>query len=239
MIFRSVFWYTHLLFSVIGRTPLLWKMRRLKETTPPPIYDQMIHEIAQKWSVDQIRWSGSRFHVIGAENLPEKGPVLYVANHQSIYDVGVFTAYLPFPKGFIAKKEILKLPLIRTWMKEMGCIFLDRASVKNAAHAILEGIALLKGGHSMVVFPEGHRSRGGPPGEFKAGSFKLATKAKVPIVPVTIDGSYKAMEANHFLIRPADIFITIHPKIETAGLSREETLLIPEKVKAVILSALP
>ena len=90
----------------------------------------------------------------------------------------------------------------------------------------------------MVIFPEGTRSKCGQIGEFKAGSFKLATKAKVPIVPITIDGTYKLLEANRGRIRPADVRVTIHPAIQTEGISREEEYALPERVKGIISSVL-
>ncbi|MDR3239873.1 MAG: 1-acyl-sn-glycerol-3-phosphate acyltransferase [Clostridiales bacterium] len=239
LLLRSILWYAHFVISVITLTPRLILLRKKKNTTPPGAYAENVYNTAYRWSQSQIKWSGSRFHVAGLENVPANGPVLYVANHQSIFDVGVFLAYLPFPKGFIVKAEVLKLPLVRSWIQEMESVFMDRQSIKNSARAILKGIETLKSGHSMVIFPEGHRSRGGPPGEFKAGSFKLALKSKAPIVPVTIEGTYKALEANHFLVKPADITVTVHPPVETADLTREEALQIPEKIKNMILSALP
>ena len=90
----------------------------------------------------------------------------------------------------------------------------------------------------MVIFPEGTRSKGDEMGEFKAGSFKLATKAKVPIIPVTIKGSYKLMEANGNKIKPDMVEIFIHPEIPTADLSKEELSNLPEKVKSIIGSKL-
>ncbi|MEG2842222.1 MAG: lysophospholipid acyltransferase family protein, partial [Ruthenibacterium sp.] len=90
------------------------------------------------------------------------------------------------------------------------------------------------GGKSMIVFPEGTRSKGGPMGEFKSGGFKMACKAKAPIVPVVIDGSYKIMEANGNWMRPAHVNITILPPIATAALTREEQKALPQKVAQMI-----
>ena len=90
-----------------------------------------------------------------------------------------------------------------------------------------------------MIFPEGTRSKHDQMGEFKHASFKLATKPGVPIVPVTIDGSYKIMEQNHNKIKPAHVKLTIHPMVTTKGLSKEELEALPDQVANTISSALP
>ena len=115
---------------------------------------------------------------------------------------------------------------------------MDRSSLKKSAAAIIEGVNILKNGYSLVIFPEGTRSKGGPMCEFKAGSFKLATKAKVPIVPVTINGSYKLMEANNNMIKPAEVDLYIHPMIETYNLTKEEEKQLHTVVENIIKSKL-
>jgi len=131
-----------------------------------------------------------------------------------------------------------KIPVVRTWMGLMHCVFMERGNLRKAAEAISEGIKILKSGYSMVLFPEGTRSKGNHMNEFKAGGFKLATKPEVPIVPVTIKGSYKLMELNNSKIKPAEIEIYIHPMIPTENLTREEEGNLPDRVKAIIQSKL-
>ena len=110
--------------------------------------------------------------------------------------------------------------------------------MRKSAEAIVEGISTLKNGYSMVVFPEGTRSKGGEPRAFKAGSFKLATKSKVPIVPVTIDGSYKLLEAYDRNIKYAPIKVTIHPSIDVTALTKEEINELPNTVRDIVLNSL-
>ncbi len=93
-----------------------------------------------------------------------------------------------------------------------------------------EAAALLEQGKSVIVFPEGTRSKGERMGEFKPGAFKMAFSAKAPIVPVAVDGSYKIMEANHNLMKPGHVNLTILPPIETAGLDRAAQKALPEQV---------
>ena len=185
-----------------------------------------------------IKLSDSTVNVHGLENIPE-GPVLFVSNHQSNMDIAIICGFIDKPKGFIAKKELKKLPLINKWITLAGSIYLDRENPRKSMEGILEGIKTLKNGHSLVVFPEGTRSRGDKMGEFKSGSFKLATKSKVPIVPLTIDGTYWVMEANKILIKPSNINFYVHKPIYTDKLSKEEITKLPETVEHIIRSKLP
>jgi 1-acyl-sn-glycerol-3-phosphate acyltransferase len=95
----------------------------------------------------------------------------------------------------------------------------------------------VKQGYSLVIFPEGHRSKGGPVQKFKSGSFKLAFRSEVPIVPVTIDGTWHLFEEKR-KPNPADIKITYHPPIQTKGLTKEEQQKLPETVQQIVESAL-
>jgi 1-acyl-sn-glycerol-3-phosphate acyltransferase len=147
-------------------------------------------------------------------------------------------AYINKFKGFIAKKEIQKLPIISSWMRNLKCVFMDRKNIRQAVEAINEGVEILKQGYSTVIFPEGTRSRSDNMGEFKAGSFKLATKSGAPIIPVTIKGSYKLFEANGRMVKPADVEVIVSPPVQTANLSREEVNILPERVKEIIESNL-
>ena len=185
-----------------------------------------------------IKLSDSTVNVHGLENIPE-GPVLFVSNHQSNMDIAIICGFIDKPKGFIAKKELKKLPLINKWITLAGSIYLDRENPRKSMEGILEGIKTLKNGHSLVVFPEGTRSRGDKMGKFKSGSFKLATKSKVPIVPLTIDGTYRVMEANKILIKPSNINFYVHKPIYTDKLSKEEITKLPETVEHIIRSKLP
>ncbi len=185
-----------------------------------------------------IKLSDSTVNVHGLENIPE-GPVLFVSNHQSNMDIAIICGFIDKPKGFIAKKELKKLPLINKWITLAGSIYLDRENPRKSMEGILEGIKTLKNGHSLVVFPEGTRSRGDKMGEFKSGSFKLATKSKVPIIPLTIDGTYRVMEANKILIKPSNINFYVHKPIYTDKLSKEEITKLPETVEHIIRSKLP
>jgi 1-acyl-sn-glycerol-3-phosphate acyltransferase len=120
-------------------------------------------------------------------------------------------------------------------MEYINCVFIDRNDIRQSAKAILEAATKVKEGCSMVIFPEGTRSRSSNHiGDWKAGAFKVATKAKAPIVPVTFFDSYKVLEGNKMRIRPANVGIIFHDPIYTAELPRDELSELPEKVKNII-----
>ncbi|MET3574906.1 lysophospholipid acyltransferase family protein [Bhargavaea ullalensis] len=151
--------------------------------------------------------------------LPE-GPVLFVANHEGNFDVPVLISALPKPFGFMSKAEVKKLPVIRKWMVEMNCVFIERADRRSAVRAIREMSDKLRAGHSMLIFPEGTRSRGHGLGEFKSGFVRVAKDAGVPVVPVAIRGTSAIMEQNGNWIRPATVTVDILGAIQPVSIKQ-------------------
>lgn len=235
---RTIAWYSNFAVTLAFTAPKLYKARRLSEAGMSAELEQYVHKIASDWAMKQVKMSGAKVKIYGEENIPNDMPVLFVSNHQSNFDIALFMSFIDKPKGYISKIEMTKIPVLRTWMEYMNCVFMERGNLRKAAEAISEGIKILKSGYSLVLFPEGTRSRGDMMNEFKAGGFKLATKSKVPIVPVTIKGSYKLMEQNNSKIVPAEVEMYIHPMIETANLTREEETELSDRVKAIIQSKL-
>jgi len=235
---RTIAWYTNFALSLVGKIPQIYKVQSLEKNGKTRESIDYIHKVTSKWAKNHVNMSGAKVTIHGSENVPKDIPVVFISNHQSNFDIALFMSYIDKPKGYIAKIEMNKIPILRTWMEYMNCVFMDRSNIRKSAEAIVEGVNIIKGGHSLVIFPEGTRSKSDKLGEFKAGSFKLATKSKAPIIPVTIKGSYKLMEANNNKIKPAEVEIFIHPMIETKNLIKEEADALPEKVKSIIQSKL-
>ncbi|MDF2878177.1 MAG: 1-acyl-sn-glycerol-3-phosphate acyltransferase [Clostridia bacterium] len=235
---RTVMWFISFAVTLIGTIPKLWHVKSLESRGKQEECEKYIHQVTSKWARGTIKHSGSTIQVHGIENIPQEGAVVFISNHQGNFDIPILISYIDKPKGFIAKIETLRIPIVRNWMHLIHCIFMDRSTLKGSAGAIIEGINLIKNGHSLVIFPEGTRSKGIQMGEFKSASFKLATKPKVPIVPITINGSYKIMEQNNNKIKPAKVDLYVHPAIETKDLSKEELEQLPEKIYKLIASKL-
>ncbi len=236
--FRTIVWFSYFWFYLIKIMPGYFKANRLLKEGKIKERDMLVGSVASKWAKDLLKMAGARVKVIGAENVPLDRAVLFVSNHQGNFDIPILLGYIDKPKAFIAKVEMLKIPILRTWMKQMNCVFLDRLDLRQSLRVMNEATEYLKKGYSMVIFPEGTRSKGETMGEFKAGSLRIAIKANVPIVPVTIKGSFKLMEQNGFIIKPAEVEIVISEPIETFGLTKEQTNGLHEKVSSIIANNL-
>ena len=178
--------------------------------------------------------AGGRATVLGLENIPEDHPVLFVGNHRSIFDIILAGSLIKYPVGFVAKKELQGTP-ITLIMEEIHCLFLDREDPRQGLKTILTAIDYVKSGISMFIFPEGTRCKvEGTFLPFHAGSFKIATKAKVPIVPVTIVGMGDVFEDHYPRLKWAPVVIEFGKPIETADMDRNAQKDLPDKVKALM-----
>ncbi len=154
--------------------------------------------------------SGVKLTVKGQEHIPTDRAVLYVGNHRSYFDILVGYVTVPGLTGFVAKKEMEKIPLLSNWMRYLNCLFLDRHNIKEGLKTILEGIDQVKKGVSVWIFPEG--TRGGQENlldilPFKEGSLKIAEKGGCPVVPVAITGTAEVFEKHLPFIRPSHVTI--------------------------------
>jgi len=194
--------------------------------------------VSSNWARFLLLAAGIKVTVKGLENIPEKETVLFISNHQGNFDIPALFTSLKRPIGFLAKVELARIPVIHSWMPKLGCVYIDRGNPRQAVKAIQQCIEALKGGQSMVIFPEGTRSRGPVMGEFKKGSMRLAEQAGVPIVPVAINGTYRAMEANNNRIQPAEVSVTVMPPINFEKLSKQDRDNIHNIVHDLISGAL-
>jgi 1-acyl-sn-glycerol-3-phosphate acyltransferase len=225
---RTIVWFIYFWIALIGYTPGLLKARKMENPT------KRADAYARKWSRNLLKMAGAQITVVGVENIPKDSAVVYVGNHQSNFDIPLMISCVPGTKGFIAKKEILKMPLVRDWMQLMQCVFIDRSNIRQQVKAISEGVQTLKNGQSIVVFPEGTRSPDGRLGEFKPGSLKLATKSGAPIVPVAIINSRGLMPKGRMIITPAEVKIVIMKPIEITPEMNKETGALADQIKTMI-----
>jgi 1-acyl-sn-glycerol-3-phosphate acyltransferase len=236
---RTIIWFIYFWAVFIKWIPALYRVKHLQRSGRIQERDELVDVKVKEWSRSLVKLSGSKITVSGEENIPKDTAVLFVSNHQGNFDIPLLLGYLQKPKAFISKIEVKKMPFIGTWMEQLNCLFMDRKNVRQSVKAISEGAQLLRNGTSLVIFPEGTRSKGDEMAEFKAGSFKLATKSGVPIIPVTINGSYKMMEQQGFWIKPANVHIEVHPPIypqkqEAKDLAKLSQLIIKEGVKKAV-----
>lgn len=196
--------------------------------------EEYLYNLEKDWAISTIKYSELKVEVEGSENLLNRTCV-YVSNHQSMLDIPVIMMNVKDTAGAVAKIEMKKVPVISYWMKELGCVFLDRENGREGLKAILEAIEKIKGGRSMLIFPEGTRTRSNGIGDFKKGSLKLAVKANVPAIPITVNGTYKGLEGDTEDLIAKVIF---HKPIYMESLSKEEKANLSEICREIIAEPL-
>lgn len=233
---RTIIWALYFIFYLIFVSPVwLYCNYQVKKGRRSQVQDQ-IERMVSRWAGRLLRLAGARIEVTGQENIPQETAV-FVANHQGNFDIPIVLTQTGRPRPLMAKKSLEKIPGIHGWMNLLQCVFLDRKDEKQALRALMDSTKLVRAGNSMTIFPEGTRSKGGPVKEFKGGAFRIATSAKVPVVPITIEGTYHLLEERG-RIHPGTVRVTIHKPIPTAGMSRQEVRELPERVRQEILSAM-
>ena len=223
---RTILWFLYFWLYLLAVEPWLWKVRALKRQGRTEEHDILAGRIIHNWARRLLAAAGARVTVEGLENLPE-GTAVFVSNHQSYFDIPLALGYLGDPKGLVSKKEIDRIPFIRQWMRELGCVFLDRENLRASVSALGDASDRVAAGYSMVVFPEGTRSETVEVGEFKAGAFKIAQKNKVPVVPFVLEGSSRLMGKHSLWIHPASVTVKILEPIDTSCYGREEWRALP------------
>lgn len=201
--------------------------------------DSVVDGIVPVWAREVFKIVKATVEVHGEKNLPKDRAVVFIGNHQGDFDIPLLYGFSNKQMAFVAKKELAKIPVLSDWMKLLQCTFIDRKSPRKSVQAIHDAASGVKKGYSQVIFPEGHRSKGFAHREFKAGSFKLAYLSASPIVPFTIDGTWKIFEEKGRITYGQHVSLTFHKPIETAGLSREEQEKIPALVENTVCKNLP
>lgn len=182
-----------------------------------------------------IRLAGVKVIALGEENIPKDTAVLYVGNHRSYFDIVLTYVRVPRPTGYVAKIEMLKIPLLSTWMKNLHCLFLDRENIKEGLKTILSGVEKVKSGISICIFPEGTRSK--EPDTFlpfHEGSFKIAEKGNVPVIPMTIVNSAAVFEDQFPKMKKATVVIEYGKPIYIRELDKETRKSLGTYVSGII-----
>ena len=194
---------------------------------------------ARLWARIALLMAGVRVEMQGAENIPS-GPVIFMSNHQSNFDILTMLANIPRQIYWIAKKELFDIPVFGASMRRGGYIPLDRSDGRKAMKSMENAARTIRAGKSVVLFPEGTRTKDLRLLPFKRGGFMLAQKAGVPVIPVTINGSGRINPAGRTRLYRGTISVTLHPAVipsKTLPRNEAETLLM-DQVQSAISSVL-
>lgn len=201
-------------------------------------------DIKNRSSLAIVQWafrviiflSGTKVTYIGEENIPTDTPVLYVANHRSIFDIVLTYTRMKGLTGYVSKIKVKKIPLLRTWMRYLHCLFLDRDNIKEGLKTILTAIEQIKQGISICIFPEGTRSKEADVFlPFHEGSFKIAQKGGCPIVPIAINNTSAIFEDHFPKIKKTPVVIEYCKPIYINELPDEQKKQLAPYVQQIIM----
>ncbi len=161
------------------------------------------------WARNLILPLISRIEVKGLENLPKGRAAVLISNHQSYFDIPVLLGYLPGSFRFIVKKEFFKVPIFGPFTRRAGHLSVNRETGHEAHKTLMEAAEMIKSGKSVIIFPEGTRSRDGMLGVFKRGGLVIAFETGAPIVPIAISGTHKIMKRSNPTLTPGKVTLTI------------------------------
>ncbi len=194
-----------------------------------------VHRVANLWSRILLFLCATKVEVIGRKNIRYGKPQVFMANHQSDFDILITLAHVPGQFRWIAKKELFAIPIFGQAMKAAGYIEIDRQNHEKALQSLDLAALRIREGKSVMTFPEGTRSRTGEIKPFKQGTFYLAIQSGVPIVPITIIGSGEIMPKRSLKVKSGRIKLIIDKPIPTSGYTLENRQELIDKVRQVII----
>ena len=233
MSIRTLWYYLVLFFTTIlhASAAIIAGLFRVKNRRGG-IYDWS----GTDWSRDILSAASTPVVASGLEHIPRDQPVIYASNHSSMFDIWALFATLPGSVRFVAKRELFRIPVLGRAMLAVGHVPIDRTARKRAFEAYDEAARMIRGGTSVVVFPEGTRSRTGELLPFKNAPFGLAIAAQVPIVPVYVHHTFEILPKGAWRLRPRPIRLVVGQAIPTAGRRPEDRERLRDEVRAAMVA---
>ena len=171
----------------------------------------------QWWSKTVLWFCRIRLNVQGIENIKPDTIQIFASNHTSHFDIFVLSAISPVRFGWVAKKELFKIPFLGWHMKLQGYVSIDRRHRDKAIASLNYAAEQIRNGKRIAMFPEGTRTREGTLQPFKKGLFHLCVRTGVPIVPIIIEGAYDVLKPESLIIRPGKVYVNIGKELPTSG----------------------
>jgi 1-acyl-sn-glycerol-3-phosphate acyltransferase len=226
--FANLLWYVETAVMAV-LSLLAWPFDRTGE----------LQHWCARWWCRMVAWTiFARIKVHGVEHVHPGRPYVYMANHASLIDTPALFAYLPYQFRIMAKKSLFYVPFMGWHLWTAGHFPIDRTNPRKTATSLRRVIEGVRNGRSLAVFPEGSRTHDGHLQEFLPGAFKIALKAGVPIVPVTIRGTFALLPRTTLAPRPGRVDVILSEPIDTAGYSEKTLPELIARTKAAIAANL-
>jgi 1-acyl-sn-glycerol-3-phosphate acyltransferase len=195
------------------------------------------HAIARLWARTLLRLSFSPVRIVGVEKLHEHETAVYASNHLSYMDTPVLFARLPFQFRILAKQSLWKIPFIGWYLNRSGQVPVDSKSPRSLVASLNRGVATLKAGLPLVLFPEGGRAATGHLQTMMSGCAYMAIKAQVPLIPLTLIGTYELLPIHVYALHPRPLLIVIGDPIPTTGLHTRDADALTQRLYQAISTA--
>jgi 1-acyl-sn-glycerol-3-phosphate acyltransferase len=191
--------------------------------------------ISKLWAYTMLGVSFVRTEIKNKEKIQNGTSYIIISNHQSLYDIISLVTTLGIQYRWFIKKEVLKIPIFGYALYASRNIFIDRTNTTKAIESINKGIKRLPKGVSVMVFAEGTRSSDGKIHEFKKGGFMVAIAYKIPILPVTVNGSRRILPKGSLVMKPGKIQVVIGDPIDTSGYTAETVDELIDKTRRAVM----
>lgn len=227
---RSIFYLIHVVITTIFGGIIVISIGIFKK------HSRFSYEyVVRNWTKLQLKVAGIEAEVSGTENIDPNRPYVIVCNHQSQADIPILLNYVPIRMTIIAKKELFKIPLFGRAMRSLGILEIDRSNRRKSIETLNKAAEILhKENLSVLAFPEGTRSLDGNLKPFKKGAFMLALNAGMPILPISLRGTFPLLPKGSLLMNKGRVQITFHPPVETSEYNLETRNQLIEDVHRII-----
>lgn len=235
---RTTGWILWMFGFMLSCIPVNMRAKRLSTKGQEEEAAALVSDVVARWAKTLLKKIGITLQLHGEDNLPGPGEAaVLVANHQSYLDIPILLSIVSPPPAILAKKELGKIPILGYWIRQLGCVLVNRNDARSGIEAIRQSQTVIMSGKSFAIFPEGTRSKSAGFGEFQAGAVHIATKTGASIAPIFIDGSYMGFEGNGNRLKPANVRVVIMPRVETGELTRSQQKALPALIADTIRRA--
>ena len=197
-----------------------------------------VMRLGRGWSGAALWAGGLRATIRGRDRIPPSGPCVFLANHQSIADIWLTLLTVPSSTRIVAKRSLFRIPIFGWALTVCGFVPIDRENRSSALQSLERAAEMVRRGRPIVMYPEGTRSRDGRLQPFKKGAFHLALKAGVPVVPMSIRGTFRAFPPRTLLVRPGEVEVVLHPPIDPRPFQPDDVAGLTALVREAIAAGL-